>query len=208
MKAQKPKDNNKNFSYLIGFFFLASSAIFGIFVVSEDHLNLPNEPIAGQADFSSIHKSTSLDKVNDHLKSVSDKMETERLKALVANLKASHDNAPSQPPQRNGSDVPIVEIENGMREQQLARELGRTNEFKKPATDPRSIVYESVIQDRETAKLKEEESRRLAKEFVAKARKEGWIVNLDSNFKIKSYRHVDDTPNQETDYRGYSVIPK
>ncbi|MBL7554860.1 MAG: hypothetical protein JNM24_03485 [Bdellovibrionaceae bacterium] len=210
MRAQKSKDNKSHFAYLIGLFFLASSALFGVFVISEDHLNLPSERVEGQADFSSTHKTTDLDKVNDHLKSVSDKMETDRLKALVANLKASHDTGPSQPIAQRASDEPIVEIENGMRERQLAQELGRTNEFKKPATDPRSIVYNSVIQDRENAKAKEEERRRLAKEFVAKARKEGWIVNLDSDYKIKSYRHVDETPEkeQETDYRGYSVVPK
>ena len=210
MKTQRSKENNNTFAYLIGLFFLASSALFGVFVISEDHLNLPNEPVAGQTEFSSTHKSTDLDKVNDHLRSVADKMETDRLRTLVANLKASHDNSPSQPLPQNNSNEPIVEIENGMRERQLAQELGRTNEFKKPAVDPRSIVYNSVIQDRENAKAKEEERRRLAKEFVAKARKEGWIVHLDSDFKIKSYRHVDETPEneQETDYRGYSVIPK
>lgn len=210
MKTQNSKDSNSTFGYLIGLFFLASSAIFGVFVFSEDHLNLHSDSGAGQTDFSSIHKATDLDKVNDHLKSVADKMETDRLRNLLANLKVSRDTSPTQTITQKASDEPIVEIENGMRERQLAHELGRTNEFKKSPADPRSVVYNSVIQDRENAKAKEEERKRLAKEFVAKARKEGWIVQLDSEFKIKSYRHIDETPEneQETDYRGYSVIPK
>jgi hypothetical protein len=189
--------------------FLASSALFGVFVLSEDH------PVGsgieeGQSEFSSTHKITEIDNVNDHLKSVSDKMEYERLKNLVENLKASHEMGPSQPVVRSNNDEPIVELENDLRERQMAQQLGRTNEFKKPSTDPRSLVYNSVIEDRQAAKAKEELRKRQAKEFVAKARKDGWIVNLDSEFKIKSYRHVDDMPDQEVekDYRGFPVLPK
>lgn len=208
MKTQKPKKNDNFFAYLIGLFFIGSSALFGAFVMSEDHLHIG--PAQGQSEFSSIKKETDLDKINDHMKSVSDKMEYERLKAMVDNMKAGHEaSLPSQPIVQNNGE-PIVELENDMRERDFAQQIGRTSEIKKQPSDPRTLVYNSVIQDRATAKAKEDERRRLAKEFVAKARKDGWIVNLDADFKIKSYRHVEDIPEQdrETDYRGYSVIPK
>tara|TARA_B110001454_G_scaffold218991_1_gene249079 strand:+ start:125936 stop:126565 length:630 start_codon:yes stop_codon:yes gene_type:complete len=209
MKTQKPKKNDNFAAYLLGLFFLASSALFGVFVISDDHGTVAGQT-EGQSDFSSTRNITELDKVNDHLKSVADKMEYERLKTLVANLKASRDTGPSTPIVQNNDDQPIVELENDLREKQMAQQLGRTNEIKRPATDPRSLVYNSVIEDRQLAKAKEEERIRQAKEFVAKARKEGWIVNLDSDFKIKSYRHVDDMPDQnpEKDYRGFPVVPK
>lgn len=209
MKAQNSKKNDNFFAYLIGLFFLASSVVFGIFVLSEDHLNIAGET-EGQSELSSTRKITELDKVNDHLKSVSDKMEYERLKTLVANMKASHDTTPSQPVVSTYDDQPIVELENDMREKNFAQQLGRMNEIKKPATDPRSVVYDSVMADRAAAKVKEEEKRQAAKDFLAKARKDGWIVNLDADFNIKSYRHVDDVPKQgsEINYQGFPVVPK
>lgn len=209
MKTQKPKKKDNFAAYFLGLCFLASSALFGAFVLSEGH-PVVADITEGQTDFSSIRKVTELDSVNDHLKSVSDKMEYERLKTLVANLKASRDTSPSQPIDQSNRDEPIVVLENDLRERQMAQQLGRTNEFKKAPTDPRSLVYNSVIEDRQATKAKEEERKRQAKEFVAKARKDGWIVNLDSEFKIKSYRHVDDMPDQdgEKDYRGFPVLPK
>jgi hypothetical protein len=209
MKTQKPIKKDNFAAYLLGLFFLASSALFGVFVISDEHPTIV-AATEGQSDSSSLHKITELDNVNDHLKSVANKMEYQRLQALVANLKAGHDTAPSQPVVQNNSDEPIVELENDLREKKMAQQLGRTNEFKKPSTDPRSLVYKSVIEDRQATKAKEEERKRQAKEFVANARKDGWIVNLDSDFKIKSYRHVDDMPDQDgdEDYRGFPVLPK
>jgi hypothetical protein len=207
MKTQK-KGNDNSFAYVIGLFFLVSSAFFGLFVASEDHLNLNEE---GQSDFSSLHKSNEIDKVNDHLKSVADKIEIDKMKTMLANLKAKQ-ALPSEP---NGGvryqeEEPIVDFSDDPRVRQMAEQMGRTNEIKKTPKDPRSLVYDSVLQSKRDAQLKEEQRRRQAEEFVARARKDGWIVQLDKNYKIKSYRPVDEdgSDNEVMDYKGYEVVPK
>lgn len=207
MNTKKSKKEDNFFIRLIGIFFLVSSIFFCGYVVYEDRLNL-NE---GQTDFSSIRKNNELDAINEHLRSVSDKIEYERIKTLVANLK-SHDGASDQivrEKQLKDSE-PIVNFSDDPRTRQLAEELGRTNEIKNEPKDPRSLVYNSVIQERQAEKAKEAERRQQAKDFVANARKDGWIVTLDENFKIKSYRHIEESggPSAEVDYKGYQVVPK
>ncbi len=209
MKAKKKQKQNNVFVWMIGIFFLMSSALFCWYVVYEDHLNLNSE---GQVEFSSVHKPNDLETVNDHLKSVSDKMELERLKTLVANIKISHGNTMDQVgnnlPQ---GDQPIVDFSEDPRIDQMAEDFGRTSELKKKPMDPRSIVYESVIEERKLQKQKEEDRRHQADAFIANARKDGWIVQLDpSTYKIKSYRRLD-TPEgipAAIDYKGFEVVPK
>ncbi len=209
MKTKKKQKQNNFFVGLIGIFFLISSALFCGYVAYEDHLNLNSE---GQVDFSSVHKPNDLETVNDHLKSVSDKMELERLKTLVANIKISHgstvDQVNNNLPQ---SEQPIVDFSEDPRIEQMAEDFGRTNELKKKPRDPRSVVYESVIEERKLQKQKEEDRRLQADAFMANARKDGWIVQLDpSTYKIKSYRRLD-TPEGSpaaVDYKGFEVVPK
>ena len=208
MKAKKQKKDSL-FVRLIGIFFLISSSFFCGYVIFEEHLNLNPE---GQSDSSSIYKTNELDNVNDHLKAVSDKMELERMRTMVANLKTSHGNTNEIIKYKSPSDdEPIINFSDDPRVRELAEDLGRTNELKRTPKDPRSMVYNSVIEDRQTQKYKEAQRRQQAQEFVNKARKDGWIVNLDENFKIKSYRHIDteDQPeSQEVNYQGYLAVPK
>lgn len=190
-----------------------SSLFFGGFVFYEDHLNL-NEPEEGQADFSSIQKKTELDSVNEHLKSVSDKMELQRLKALVENMKISNDSSPSSVSSDTNprvEDQPIVDFSDDPRNRQQAEDFGRTNEMKKLPTDPRSTIYGSVVDERRAEKVKEFERQQQAKAFVANALKDGWKVKLDENYKIKSYERLDRMTEQqenEAKFKGYEILPK
>lgn len=208
MKAKKKKNENF-FARLIGVFFLVSSTFFCGYVMFEDKLNLNEE---GQADFSSVRKVNDLDTVNEHLKSVSDKMELERMKALVANMKVDHSNVTVRDQVNPANEnQPIIDFSDDPRIRQLAEDFGRTTDLKKRPQDPRSIVYNSVIEDRALQKQKEVERRQQALEFVSRARKDGWIVKLDENYKIKSYRRADEDTSgktEEIDYKGYEVIPK
>lgn len=208
MKAKKKKNENF-FARLIGVFFLVSSTFFCGYVMFEDKLNLNEE---GQADFSSVRKVNDLDTVNEHLKSVSDKMELERMKALVANMKVDHSNVTVRDQVNPANEnQPIIDFSDDPRIRQLAEDFGRTTDLKKRPQDPRSIVYNSVIEDRALQRQKEVERRQQALEFVSRARKDGWIVKLDENYKIKSYRRADEDPSgktEEIDYKGYEVIPK
>ena len=209
MKPKKKQRQTNVFVGLIGMFFLMSSALFCGYVVYEDHLNLNAE---GQADFSSIHKPNELESVNDHLKSVSDKMELERLKTLVANMKIGHGNTSDKVNNYEPlGDQPIVDFSGDPRVEQMAEDFGRNSELKRKPLDPRSIVYESVIEERKLQKQKEEDRRHQADAFIANARKDGWIVQLDpSTYKIKSYRRLESPEGSpsDVDYKGFEVVPK
>lgn len=208
MKIKKQKNNNL-FIRLIGIFFLISSSFFCGYVIFEDHLNLSSD---GQSDFSSIQKKNELDNVNNYLKSVSDKMELERMRTLVANLKTSHSNSNEVRKFKSPSDdEPIIEFSDDPRVRELAEEFGRTSELKKNPKDPRSVVYNSVIEGREAKIEKEAQRRQQAQQFVDNARKDGWIVSLDGDYKIKSYRRVEDPPesdSQDVNYQGFQAVPK
>lgn len=206
--ATKQKKNANSFATVIGWFFLMSSVVFGVFVVYEDNLNINKEE--GQADFASTHKNNDIDNVNEHMRSVADKMELERMKTLVGNLKAEHGVSRDSAPQTSApSDQPIVDFSNDPRERQLAQDLGRTNDVVKEGKDPRSQAYAKVIDNRLAAQYNELMRKQQAKEFVARARKDGWIVTLDKNYKIKSYEPVDEDSRDpvNVDYRGYEVAP-
>ncbi|MBL7545080.1 MAG: hypothetical protein JNL11_14780 [Bdellovibrionaceae bacterium] len=207
MKVHKKKEDNKN-AFLIGIFFLISSVFFGVYVSSEDHLSIKE----GQTDFSSITQSNQLDQINDHLKTTNDKMELQKLKALVANLKVEHELTKSENlKSQYEAKEPIINFDEDPRERRLAEDLGRTNQLKKVPLDPRSQVYNSVLEDRQAHKRQEEERRRQAQKFVADARKDGWVVRLDDKHQIKSYRRIDSSEEvdpENIDYRGFSVVPK
>ena len=109
MKTKIKNEKSNSFAIIIGIFFLLSSAVFCGFVVFDNKNNLNST--SGVGEFSSIQKLTELDDVNEHLKSVTDKLEVERLKALVANLKASNEiGLPAKTTTSLNSDQPIVDF--------------------------------------------------------------------------------------------------
>lgn len=206
----KKKQNENSFANFIGAFFLLSSLVFGGYILFEDNLNLHRNE-GGQADLSSLAKPSEMDVINDHMRSVSDKMEIDRMRTLVENLKAERNSGVGSNNQKTvKDDQPFVDFSNDPRERQLAQDLGRTNDRIAETQDPRTLAYNAVIESRRQARQEEFNRKEQAKEFVARARKDGWIVELDKNYKIKSYRPVDDNGSglDDTDYRGYQVIPK
>ncbi len=211
MKANKKKKDDGASARMIGAFFLISSVVFGGFVFYEDNLNL-NEREEGQAEFSSVHKPDDIEIVNEHLKKVTDKMELERMKTMVANMKIANEGASSAvAAKRADENQPIIDFSDDPRGRQQAEDFGRTNELKKNPIDPRSLVYGSVIDERRAQKVKELERREQAKAFVANARKDGWRVRLDDNYKIKSYERMDPESAEQVEqekYKGYEILPK
>lgn len=204
----KAKKNGNQSATYIGIFFLVSSAMFGFFIMNEEHLNIPEE---GQSDFSSLHKPDDLNNINEHLRSVTDKIELARLKNQVANLKAGRAGGTAGSNSfETSTNEPIIEFDNDPRMRRLADELGRTNQVQKIGNDPRTQAYEAVIQKRKDDQKKAEENRLNAERFVAEALKDGWVVKLDSNYGIKSYYQLQENPNRqkETEYKGFTVVPK
>lgn len=211
MKPKTVKKNEATFAGMIGAFFLISAVFFGGYVFYEDKLNL-NEREEGHSEFSSTYKPSEIDIVNDHLKSVSDKMELQRMKAMVANMKvANSSSGESSNTNRVEETRPIIDFSDDPRGRQQAEDFGRTNELKKIPTDPRSLVYGSVIDERRAQKVKEFQRREQAKAFVANAKKDGWRVRLDENFKIKSYDRMNPDSEEQIEqekFKGYEILPK
>jgi hypothetical protein len=100
------------------------------------------------------------------------------------------------------------------RERQLAEDVGRANDVKPVNKNtPQSVIYESMIRDELSQKQDYEAKIAKAKEFIRKAREDGWAVVIDQNFRIKSYQRIDKSQQDEVaekearKFEGYDLFP-
>lgn len=75
------------------------------------------------------------------------------------------------------------------------------------------MIYESMLRDELSQKQDYEAKIAKAKEFIRKAREDGWAVVIDQNFRIKSYQRIDKSQQDEVaekearKFEGYDLFP-
>lgn len=211
MSKNKKSDSANNYLAVLALGFIACSALLFFISVEENH-----PPVEGSAEFSSLSPRKENEIINKHLMKTTENMEYEKLKTQVENLKAARafsEVAPQKPIYSGESD--FFDFDGDPRLRQLAEDVGRANDAKKIKTnDPQNLVYESMFRDEQNQKRDYDQKVAKAKEFIRKAKQDGWAVVIDENFKIKSYRRIEKSQQQdESDERearkfeGYELFP-
>lgn len=171
--------------------------------------------VEGSADFSSLSPQKENQIINKHLLKTTEDIEYSKLKTQVENLKAVNSLSNSVP------QKPVYTEENNFfdfsgdpRERQLAEDVGRANDLKPVNRNtPQSVIYESMIREELQEKQDYEAKIAKAKEFIRKAREDGWAVVIDQNFRIKSYQRIDKSQQDEVaekearKFEGYDLFP-
>lgn len=211
MSGNKKNGSANNYLAVLAVGFIACSVLL-FFISMEEN----NPPLEGNAELSSLSPHKENEIINKHLMKTTENIEYEKLKTQVENLKAARafsEVAPQKPVYSGDSD--FFDFDGDPRLRQLAEDVGRANDIKKIKTnDPQNLVYESMFRDEQNQKRDYEQKVAKAKEFIRKAKKDGWAVVIDENFKIKSYRRID--PSQQQDeveereakkFEGYELFP-
>lgn len=210
--GQKKENSNSANKYLslLALGFISCSAL--LIAISFESKNPETE---GSADFSSLSPQKENQLINKHLLKTTEDIEYSKLKAQVENLKAVNSLSNSMP------QKPVYTEENNFfdfsgdpRERQLAEDVGRANDVKPVNKNtPQSVIYESMIRDELSQKQDYEAKIAKAKEFIRKAREDGWAVVIDQNFRIKSYQRIDKSQQDEVaekearKFEGYDLFP-
>lgn len=208
MKKKEIK-NSSIYSYVAGFLFFISAGMFLTYAFNGSPLH---PDITGEADFSSLSKQNSTDDVNKHLKKMSADIEMQKMQNELENVRILHSETNSMDGinSSNQKSEPFLELNSDPKLNQMAEDL-KTDSSGRRTNDTRDEIYRKEIDLRKTKMEKKAMHKQQAQEFVARARKDGWKVQLDENYRIKSYEPIDperpSDPN-EIDYRGYQIISK
>ncbi len=210
--GQKKENANSANKYLslLALAFISCSAL--LIVMSFENKNPETE---GSADFSSLSPQKENQLINKHLLKTSEDIEYSKLKAQVENLKTVNslsNSAPQKPAYTEESN--FFDFSGDPRERQLAEDVGRANDVKPVNKNtPQSVIYESMLRDELSQKQDYEAKIAKAKEFIRKAREDGWAVVIDQNFRIKSYQRIDKSQQDEVaekearKFEGYDLFP-
>jgi len=212
MNMGEKKHNKSANQYLtilaMGFIFCSA---FLLFFAVDNH----EAAEEGSADFSSLSGSKENALINKHLLKTTDDLEFQKMNAQLENLKAikSLNETKPQKPVYSAEDN-FFDFDGDPRLRQLAEDVGRANDVKsRKNNDPQNVVYESMFRDEEKQKNDYQTKVAQAKDFIAKAKKDGWAVVIDENFKIKSYKRInrseaDEQEEQEAKkFQGYELFP-
>lgn len=210
--GQKQKDKSKSsnsYLSLLAFAFIACSAL--LVAISFENKNHDTE---GSVDFSSLSPKNENQIINKHLQKTTEDIEYSKLKTQVENLKtmnALSNSAPQKPVYTEENN--FFDFSGDPRERQLAEDVGRANDIKPVNTNtPQSIIYEAMLRDNLSEKKEYEVKVAKAKEFIRKAKEDGWAVVIDQNFKIKSYQRIDKSQQDEVaekearKFEGYDLF--
>lgn len=208
-KKKQANSANKYLSILAAGFIFCSLFILLLAFERVDNLQ------EGSADFSSLSLSKENALINSHLQKTTEDVEFNKLEVQLENMramKAFRDSKLEKPSYKEESN--FFDFDGDPRLRQLAEDVGRANDAKSiKSNDPQSIVYQNMINDKRKQQMDYEQKRLQAKQFIERARKDGWAVVIDENFKIKSYQRIDRSEESEEEkleakrYQGYELFP-
>lgn len=178
--------NNRNQTqFIIAGFLVVSSIVLTLFYFIKSH---PDE----SADFSSYStEKKELSIVNQHLKRAAEDLNSKKNEVIVEaikNAKPLSEIAPQRTTYNSEDD--FFDFDGDPRMNQLAEDLGRTSTGSAKVKSPKDVVYESLNQDIKKREFDDETKKNLARQFVENAKKDGWHVILDDNYRIKSYKRI------------------
>lgn len=207
MKNRTKKDLNNNYLNLLALGFIFSSLLLIFFSINE-----PKNLTPGETELSSFQGNLGNTIVNKHLLKTTEDLEFQKLKTQVENFKVlkSFDETKSEKPKYSEKDN-FFDFDGDPRVRQIAEDLGRANDVKAINNkDPKSRVYQSMFDEKRNKAIAYKEKVAAAKKFISDARKDGWEVEIDKDFKIKSYNKIGSPSEEEQEnkkFEGYELFP-
>lgn len=178
MKKQKKEDK----SYLLG---LALLLLAGFFIFL---FLLPENEMSAVVDNSAQSKQFE-ERVNRHLFKTSQNMELNREKMkLEADQMANGGIGPRRP--APAADVNPLDLSADPRAEALLQALGRdVKESKGPANSDEQVQAE-LFESQQLAEYSDEYKKEYARQFIENARKAGYIIRLNDDYKVIFVRSI------------------
>ncbi len=207
MKNLPKKNLNNNYLNLLALGFIFSSLLLIFFSINE-----PRNLTPGETELSSFQGNVGNAIVNKHLLKTTENLEFQKLKTQVENFKVlkSFDEIKPEIPKYSEKDN-FFDFDGDPRVRKMAEDLGRANDIKAiNSNDPKSRVYQAMFDEKRNKAIAYKEKVAAAKKFISDARKDGWEVEIDKDFKIKSYNKIGSTSEEEEEnkkFEGYELFP-
>ncbi|QLY25657.1 hypothetical protein [Bdellovibrio sp. KM01] len=174
MAEQKSSnDNNKLLAILL---FLGA----GILVLMS--LGNDNPKSGGQAG---VKKTEKFEKaVNKHLMLTNEKMEFERRRLEIENAAGSDFNSTKAQTTYNPQDSGL-DLSNDSRAAEVANILGRGERKEGEPLNPNDVIQKELFNAQQEVEYSEAYKKEYARQFVENARRGGYKVYLDENYRVK-----------------------
>lgn len=172
------KSENSSLRYLIGLLFLILGFSLVFIPTSKPVKKSNNQQAEGSIE------EQSLKKVNDHLwkSQLKNEIEMQIAKEKIKSEALNKNSNRSQFGSAGDTSSPWNKNEDFTRE--IERESNRFG----IATDPSEVIHSKIFEDDKFDKYNEEYKQEYARQFIENARKNGWIVELDEKYQVKSVR--------------------
>lgn len=128
--------------------------------------------------------------VNKHLTSTNDRIEFSRQRMALENARAAKDlretvAQPTYLPERSG-----VDLSTDPRGYEIANELGRGSRFESMPSSPDEEIQKELFNAQQNAEYTKAYKDEYARQFIENARKGGWLVELNDDYKVISVRPI------------------
>jgi hypothetical protein len=167
----------KDKSYLLGLLLLLLSGFFMIlFLIPE------KKPQTGEGNL--INAKAFEAKVNKHLFDTSQKMEMSREKMELEMKDLARKGV--RPIQEQPEAPKDIDLSTDPRAETLLRELGRDVKAAGDPTSPNDLIQAELFEEQQLQDYSEEYKREYAHKFVENAKKAGYLVQLNDQYKVIS----------------------
>lgn len=192
--ASPKKNEKKDRSYLLGFIFLLLSAFFVFLFLLPDGKK-------GEVANKNPQSKQFEEKVNKYLFQTSQQMELNRQKAQIEanDLEAKGLGKPTVK-----DDVHHLDLSTDPRAEALLRELGRDVKDNGAPMNADEQVQAELFQEQENQEYSEAYKKEYARQFVENARKAGYIIKLNDDYKVISISPIRKPADNLNIFQGQS----
>lgn len=153
------------------------------FALKEDDENFDNEKV-------SLQQSENV--INDHLKKTAKKIEEEKIKAQIENLQ-QYKNAENKMEMQSSdfsSNIKNDDFKSDPRLDELTQSLGKNRKEPSPPKSPKEVIHAQMYDHQKWNEYTLAYRQSYADKFVENARRQGWVIKLDNEYKIISAKPV------------------
>ncbi len=172
------QDGSMNKNIALSLLLLFSSIGLFWFALKEENENLDNE---------GVYLQQSENAINDHLKRTARKIEEGKIKVQVENLQSK--NAANRIEMQStdfSSTSHSNDFKSDPRLDELTQSLGKNKKEPAPPKSPKEVIQAQMYDNQQWNEYTLSYRQSYADKFVENARRQGWVIKLDSEYKIIS----------------------
>lgn len=193
MTAESPQKEQKDNSKLLALLLFIGAGAMAFLYLGSD---------SGKKKFSEISATVKSEKyeksVNKHLMVTNETMALQRQRMEIENARLAKDldSTSAQPAYQAPTEGSNLNSEN--RAAEIANELGRGERKESANLNPDEIIQKEIFNAQQMEAYSKAYKEEYARQFVENARRGGYAVQLDDNFKVISVRPIRN-PSQENE---------